>query len=300
MTSNGVPSLPPINANGTQVTPGTSARKRKGKSRKQPPKAIAIGLDAMPAWMKVEAAEKALVTREKRTMLETTKANALQNFETDYRVKKYNNIFKAATIEYKEHRDSGEFKKRGKGATAIAKKYNELHLDSPGDRQIKVETLREAVVNGRAGITPVKMGRPPKIPEQYTKAMAIHATMLQVSGEGEACKQNMLSTSRALTAGTVHEGEFNHEYAVRKMRKVHANILLPAKAKNNEDRRVEWCTYRNIMSWTDAVKKYLVDIGMLSDEPGLIREYLIVVHQFYFSFLTMILLCMYITILQME
>ena len=49
-------------------------------------------------------------------------------------------------------------------------------------------------------------------------------------------------------------------------------ILNPVKAKVNEDRRVEWLSYKNIMEWTARAKEFLITIEMAKDEPGIIRE----------------------------
>ncbi len=53
----------------------------------------------------------------------------------------------------------------------------------------------------------------------------------------------------------------------------HPEIMNPVKAKNHEDRRVDWLTYKNIMEWNARAKKFLIDIGMAVDEPGIIRSY---------------------------
>jgi hypothetical protein len=47
---------------------------------------------------------------------------------------------------------------------------------------------------------------------------------------------------------------------------------MPAKAINNEDRRVDWLTYKNIKDWNLKAKEYLISIGMGTPEQGLIRE----------------------------
>ena len=65
----------------------------------------------------------------------------------------------------------------------------------------------------------------------------------------------------------------NIEYVWRKTRTKHPEILNPVKTKNNEDRRVEWLTYKNIIDWTARAKEFLLSIQMAKDEPGLIREY---------------------------
>ena len=82
----------------------------------------------------------------------------------------------------------------------------------------------------------------------------------------------MISLTAGLVAGTAWENKFNLDYCWRRTRAKNPAILNPVKAKNNEDRRVEWLTYKNIMDWTACAKQFLVDIKMAKDEPGIIRE----------------------------
>jgi len=144
---------------------------------------------------------------------------------------------------------------------------------SPNDRKIRAQTLIDSVARGEFGVSPRKQGRPAIVPLALTKAIAAHATMMQVSGESEASGPKMTATVIALTHGTKWEGQFNPDYAWRKTRAVHPEILNPVQAKNHEDRRVDWLSFKNINDWTDGVKQYLIDLGMLKDEPGIICEY---------------------------
>jgi len=48
--------------------------------------------------------------------------------------------------------------------------------------------------------------------------------------------------------------------------------MNPVRAKHNDDRQVDWLTYKNVLEWNARAKKFLVDIGMAKDEPGTIRE----------------------------
>ena len=61
------------------------------------------------------------------------------------------------------------------------------------------------------------------------------------------------------------------------MRTEHPEMLNPVRAKNHEVRRVDWLSYNNIIKWNDRVKQFLVEIGMAKDEPGMIREYHILI-----------------------
>ncbi len=182
---------------------------------------------------------------------------------------------KAATMELHNNQTlqaEGKQQSHGHGARAVAKKFNQEMLNSPGDDKLTHESIRKAVSLGRAGKSPPKMGRPQKIPTAVTYGLAVHSTMMQVSGLGEASKKKLMTASEALALDTPLEGTYNHEYAVRAARMRHPELLMPVSAKNNEDRRVDWLTFKNINTWTDGVKKFLVEIGMLKDEPGYICE----------------------------
>ena len=54
----------------------------------------------------------------------------------------------------------------------------------------------------------------------------------------------------------------------------HPEIFNPVMAKNDDDRRIEWLTFKNINNWTDAVKGELAHIGMVKNEAWIISELL--------------------------
>ncbi len=148
-------------------------------------------------------------------------------------------------------------------------------LSSPSDCKIKATTLREAVAFDRVGLSPAKHGQPEKIPSKLCAALSKQSVMMQVANEGEASSVKLKALTKGLVAKTIWQGAFSTEYCWRKTRKNHPEILNPFKAKVNEDRRVEWLSYKNIMDWTAQVKEFLISIGMAKDEPGIIRECLL-------------------------
>ena len=80
----------------------------------------------------------------------------------------------------------------------------------------------------------------------------------------------MVTVTKALTVGTEWEDKLKPDVVWRKVRQDHPAIINPSKAISNEDRRVDWLTYKNTNAWMDAAKDYLIAIGMVKDEPGLI------------------------------
>ena len=111
-----------------------------------------------------------------------------------------------------------------------------------------------------------------KISGEITSQLARHAAMQQASGTGEVSGKSMAHDIYALTVGTKYEGTLDPTYAVRKARNENPAMFNPVMAKNDDDRRVEWLSYKNINDWTDMAKKELIQIKMVIDKPGLISK----------------------------
>jgi hypothetical protein len=82
----------------------------------------------------------------------------------------------------------------------------------------------------------------------------------------------MKAVAAALLADTTHEAKINVNYLWRKTRESHPEILNPVKAKNHENRRVDWLSYKNLIDWNKRAKQFLLDMEMAEDVPGTIRE----------------------------
>jgi hypothetical protein len=106
-----------------------------------------------------------------------------------------------------------------------------------------------------------------------SKALSRQSAMMQIAGEGEASAKKMKALTEGLVTNTKWHGTFNKEYfwSWRKTRSQHPMILNPVMAKVNEDRRVDWLSYGNIMDWTRRAKAFLISIGMAKDEPGIVH-----------------------------
>jgi hypothetical protein len=63
--------------------------------------------------------------------------------------------------------------------------------------------------------------------------------MMQASGEGEASSLKMRAILSAITLGTKFENKFSSDYIWWKTRLDHPRLICPAKAIDNEDRRVD-------------------------------------------------------------
>ena len=51
----------------------------------------------------------------------------------------------------------------------------------------------------------------------------------------------------------------------------HPALINPSRAVNNEDCRIDFLMYRNIIKWNKRAKEFLVEIKMGKDERGCIR-----------------------------
>jgi hypothetical protein len=184
---------------------------------------------------------------------------------------RYSAAYKAATLTVQSAL-VGDEKKYGTGLRATVNRVNKEMLNSPHDKKLTKSTIYNAVARGDFGVSPLKNGRRGLIPPELTHGLACHSVMMQASGEGEASSLKMRAISSAITLGTKFENKFSSDYIWRKTRLDHPRLICPAKAIDNEDRRVDWLTYQNITDWNIAAKSFLISIGMGTEDRGLIRK----------------------------
>lgn len=249
------PQPPSSIAERASITPGVSAEKqcRKRKSPMEGSATITAATNAayetLPGWVSADKTMDVMSKRRKRTPSQFNKDQFVENATTEFRDKKHNMWFKKATVQLFANRSGPNHGKRGCGSVSVAKEFN-LHLSSPNDKQITKTAIANALDRGEVGMSPPKRGRPRRVPKEFTSSLAKHVVMMQACGEAEASRPTMLATARALTDRTKWEGKFNTNYALRKTLRDHPAILNPVMAKNNEDRRVDWLTFKNINDWT--------------------------------------------------
>ncbi len=150
--------------------------------------AKSAAIDLLPTWANPETTTEAMSKRNKRTTLQVNRDNFKNKAIADHRWKKYCVAFKGCTSELAANRSRGSEGKKGFGTRPIVEKWNKRELSSPNDRKLSRATVDAAVAGGMAGLTPVKPGRPLKIPRELIENLAKHAVMMQISGEGEASR----------------------------------------------------------------------------------------------------------------
>lgn len=114
----------------------------------------------------------------------------------------YSKALKDATIYYTRIKSGPNAGKKGYGSVSIVDKWNREVLNLPSNQKLPKSMLSAAVKVGRVGSSPPKRGRPQTISLMLTKTLAVHATMMQVSGEGEINRQKMVLAVKALMMGT--------------------------------------------------------------------------------------------------
>ena len=234
----------------------------------------------MPAWVDKEQVRNAACIKKRRSGKLANEKCFNDQAKKKMRDARYSRAFKLATNEAQDFKIKGESGKKGKGLRSIANRYNLSHLDQPDDRKLKPTNIFTALENGNVGVSPPKQGRPRKIPNVVTNQLAMQAAMMQASGQGEATTSKLCKALTAATTGTEHEGTFNNKYVVERARKDYPHIFQPRNTVTNDDRRVEWLTFKNINDWTDAVKKELIDLGVVIDKPGIMSKLLLYFYSF--------------------
>ena len=267
---------PPIDA--AFITPKPTKPTPGGLSNAE----VESGLNNCPAWIDPAICEKMLTRGKRKSLTEAHSTRLTGQASTTYRAGRYKNAFKACTSLFTPPPVDVSDERRRRGITSTkgpisvrkaVKRINDDMLASPNDKKLKKTTIQDAINRGSFGKSPLKMGRPRIIPPELTHGLACHAVMMQSSGEGEASAIKMRSVASAMTLGTAYEKIIRIEYLWKRTRMEHPRMIMPAKAINNEDRRVDWLTYKNIKEWNQRAKQYLLGLGMCTPEQGLIRKF---------------------------
>ena len=167
--------------------PHNSSKSSNNASSDTESNAKSIALNSLPEWCDKNKIGTTMNKRKKRTSIETNCDNFLQRSMKKFANENYKAAFKIATKQLHQNQSGPNSGKKGYGAIAICKQLNQELLHHPSDKQLKPTTIQTAVDHGLVGVSPFKKGRPEKIPQQFTKALATHTTMLQVTaGEGKA------------------------------------------------------------------------------------------------------------------
>ena len=251
--------------------------------------------ELLPLWMDPDKTAVSMAKRPKRRQEEVARDQYRKKIDNHVNNTKYSRAFKTATLEIGANLANPDlYGKRGYGIRSIVDRVNETMLSSPNNKKLSRSAIERAVSCGKFGVSPPRRGRPAIVPNQLTYALATHSTMMQIAGEGEASAIKMKTVASALMANTNHKNKVMVDWIWRKMRLQHPELMNPVTAKNHEDRRVDWLTFKNIIDWNLRAKKFLVDIGMAEDKRGEICVY----HPYLFIFSLVLLNLTCILLLQ--
>ena len=168
---------------------------------------MSSGLNDLPTWMDRDSGRKSLVRKTQRSITQAHLFCLKAQVSTKYYDACYKDAHKAATMEMNNSEG-----KRGTGLLAVISRINEEMLSSPNDKKLTKSSVHHAVSRGQFSVSPVKNGRPSKVPPELTRGLACHAVMMQISGKGEASSLKMRAIAGAVTLGTLHKNKFSTDY----------------------------------------------------------------------------------------
>jgi hypothetical protein len=122
-------------------------------------------------------------------------------------------------------------------------------------------------------VSPVKNGRPSKVPPELTHGLACHAVMMQIAGEGEASSLKMQAIAAAVTLGTLHKNKFSADYLWRRMRIDHP-FLVEIKMGKDERGFIRTCSclFTSISTITKLAFLFCFISDEFESEMSLIHE----------------------------
>ena len=103
-----------------------------------------------------------------------------------------------------------------------------------------------------------------KVPLVLLKALKVHTSMMQVSGQGEAKLRDILGTISIAIEGTQHK-KLSVEHIYKKLKKDEPESLQKGRQRNCKDIRSKWTTAENIGQWFDDSRQMLIDEGFAED-----------------------------------
>eukprot|EP00588_Corethron_pennatum_P028771 CAMPEP_0194335564 /NCGR_PEP_ID=MMETSP0171-20130528/70038_1 /TAXON_ID=218684 /ORGANISM="Corethron pennatum, Strain L29A3" /LENGTH=199 /DNA_ID=CAMNT_0039098711 /DNA_START=1061 /DNA_END=1660 /DNA_ORIENTATION=+ len=115
------------------------------------------------------------------------------------------------------------------------------------------------------------MGPPSTISETILRAVALHCSMCQVLGMGEAKPWELKGILSAAVYETKHKAAFELESVYRKAISSQAETMQNSKRQQNKDIRSQWTMYEKISTWLQDLGQVLKDIGF-AEEKEFVNE----------------------------
>ena len=132
--------------------------------------------------------------------------------------------------------------------------------------KVNPRRITDAFNEGRAGDSPLPMGKPPMLPTEVLRAAALKVNLEQAAGN-ELHPRQQTQVLQGIVAGTAHatgKGNgraINWGFQRQRMKRSFPRLLEPAKAVAVELTRYQWAVYSTYEEWFKGWEKFAVERG---------------------------------------
>ena len=201
---------------------------------------------------------KVMGKRPRRKYLEVNRDQFVKNVQNMASWDWYKYSHKQATLMWQESKKakiSGVVTPKPLTIRHIVSNANLTQLMHPIYYEVKNVTVRKYFYLGKAGESPEKRGRPPRITDALLEASNLHVTRIQASGDiVKADESIMMAIIDDMVHGTGFEGSFTTYWCWLIVRNPYTDTLVHTEMFDHEDRREEWLTFKNIDQWIGDAK----------------------------------------------
>jgi hypothetical protein len=140
-----------------------------------------ILIDQLPGWCNKAKNKTTLFKRKRLSGSQASTLRIRTKMSDLYYGNWYKDAFKHATLTIQQS-NSDSKGKRGHGLRLTIDRVNANMLSSLNDKKLTKSAIHNTVLQGEFCVSPIKMGRPVEVPIELTRALALHAVIMQVSG----------------------------------------------------------------------------------------------------------------------
>jgi hypothetical protein len=121
------------------------------------------------------------------------------------------------------------------------------------------------VSKGRVGVSPLKRGPRPTLPDILLDVTVCHAEVSHVGDEGELNGKAIKRIMNTVVMRTKFDKTFIAESVWKELQTRHAGQLQAANRVTMEECRSKWKKVNNLDQWFDDMKKDLIESGLADD-----------------------------------
>jgi hypothetical protein len=202
------------------------------------------------------------VERKLKRTRKTSKAAQQQRQNNAMTKQLHKQAHKKATLLYA----SDKTKPRGAVGKLSANKVSEL-IQKEHKIRIAPRTIQQEVKDGRAGLSPVKQGRPSNIPDETFDHMAdAFGSFIRIQQlNGQSAKVSRKKLKEIIKQCTTPTLECDVTALSVRLFAATAAGLNSGRNNSAEERRVKWTTYFNLKRWFDNWERDLVKLGFAQE-----------------------------------